>query len=118
MDNDNNDFIDEYLSKIDNCVDSKSSFFGDKGVKNLQRCLTDLFGAGSETTTTVLLFSFLYMLKYPDIQVSFSKYRISESENSKIKDVALLFCAPAFCTPHTYAVAICAPALKHSIFFE
>ena len=27
----NNDFIDEYLSKVDNCRNRKSSFFGDKG---------------------------------------------------------------------------------------
>lgn len=63
-----NDFIDEYLTKVDTCRNRKSSFFGDKGVINLQRSLTDLFGAGSETTTTLILFSFLYMIKYPDIQ--------------------------------------------------
>ena len=66
----NNDFIDEYLSKVDNCRNRKSSFFGDKGVVNLQRSLTDLFGAGSETTTTEILFCFLYMIKFPNIQVS------------------------------------------------
>ena len=64
-----NDFIDEYLTKVDNCRNRKSSFFGDKGVVNLQRSLTDLFGAGSETTTTEILFCFLYMIKFPEIQV-------------------------------------------------
>lgn len=35
---------------------------------NLQRSLTDLFGAGSETSSSMLLFAFLYMIKYPEIQ--------------------------------------------------
>ena len=64
-----NDFIDEYLSKVDSCRNRKSSFFGGKGVFNLQRTLSDLFGAGSETTSDMMLFAFLYMIKHPDIQV-------------------------------------------------
>ena len=47
----------------------KSSFFGENGVTNLQRSLTDLFGAGSETSATTLLYAILYMIKYPEIQV-------------------------------------------------
>ena len=47
----------------------KSSFFGDAGLTNLQRSLTELFGAGSETSSTTLLFAILYMIKYPEIQV-------------------------------------------------
>ena len=30
---------------------------------------TDLFGAGIETTSSLLLFAFLYMIKYPEVQV-------------------------------------------------
>ena len=48
----------------------KSSFFGDAGLTNLQRSLTELFGAGSETSATTLLFAFLYMIKHPEVQVS------------------------------------------------
>ena len=29
----------------------------------------DLFGAGIETTSSQLLFAFLYMIKYPEVQV-------------------------------------------------
>ena len=29
----------------------------------------DLFGAGIETTSSLLLFAFLYMIKYPEVQV-------------------------------------------------
>ena len=79
----NADFIDEYLTKVDNCRNRKSSFFGDKGVVNLQRSLTDLFGAGSETTTTEILFCFLYMIKYPEIQVCGSCYP-KEKENKNV----------------------------------
>ena len=62
------DFIDAYLEKIDSTTDSSSSFHGKKGMTNLQRTLTDLFGAGSETTSSMLLFAFLYMIKYPEVQ--------------------------------------------------
>ena len=33
----------------------------------------DLFGAGIETTSSQLLFAFLYMIKYPEVQVQRSK---------------------------------------------
>ena len=46
----------------------KSSFYGQAGMSNLQRSLTDLFGAGSETSSSVLLFALLYMIKYPEVQ--------------------------------------------------
>ena len=51
--------------------DERSSFYGPQGLANLQRSLTDLFGAGSETSSSVLLFAFLYMIKYPDVQVGY-----------------------------------------------
>jgi len=63
------DFIDVYLEKVDSTKDENSSFYGTQGLANLQRSLTDLFGAGSETSSSVLLFAFLYMIKYPDVQV-------------------------------------------------
>ena len=37
----------------------------------MQRTLTELFGAGSETSATTLLFAFLYMIKFPEVQVIF-----------------------------------------------
>ena len=72
---------------MDNCRNRKSSFFGDRGVINLQRSLTDLFGAGSETTTTMILFSFLYMIKYPEIQVRQLKIlkTLSDSPNKALQ---------------------------------
>ena len=63
------DFIDIYLEKMEETKDERSSFYGPQGLANLQRSLTDLFGAGSETSSSVLLFAFLYMIKYPEVQV-------------------------------------------------
>ncbi len=63
------DFIDVYLRKIRGTSDVTSSFYGDYGRVNLQRSLTDLFGAGSETSSSMLLFCFLYMIRYPEVQL-------------------------------------------------
>ncbi|TRY81001.1 hypothetical protein TCAL_13811 [Tigriopus californicus] len=62
------DFIDVYLDKIKDTRDRKSSFFGDQGRLNLQRSLTDIFGAGTSSGSSMLLFAFLYVIKYPKIQ--------------------------------------------------
>ena len=48
-------FIDTYLRKIAATSDKESSFYGENGRLNLQRSLTDLFGAGSETSSSMLL---------------------------------------------------------------
>lgn len=37
-------------------------------MKNLSVCTMDLFGAGTETTTTTLQWGLLYMITYPHIQ--------------------------------------------------
>lgn len=37
-------------------------------MKNLAVCTMDLFGAGTETTTTTIHWGLLYMIYYPDIQ--------------------------------------------------
>jgi len=39
-------FISVYLRKISQTNDITSSFYGETGMTNLQRSLTDLFGAG------------------------------------------------------------------------
>ena len=62
------DFIDCYIKKMDETSDINSSFYKDVGEGNLQRSLMDLFGAGSETTASILCFAFNYLIRYPDIQ--------------------------------------------------
>ena len=62
------DFIDCYLKKMKETDDLDSSFYNENGEGNLQRTLMDLFGAGSETTATILCFAFNYLIRYPEIQ--------------------------------------------------
>lgn len=62
------DFVDCYIQKMKDTEDVSSSFFAGNGEGNMQRVMMDLFGAGSETTSTILAFAILYMLRYPDVQ--------------------------------------------------
>jgi cytochrome P450 len=62
------DFMDCYINKIHHTADPTSSFYGDKGMANMQRVIMDLFGAGSETTSTILTFAFLYLTRWPEVQ--------------------------------------------------
>ena len=62
------DFIDCYLSKMEETSDSASSFYQGQGEGNIQRTVMDLFGAGSETTSSILSFAILYMIRFPEIQ--------------------------------------------------
>ena len=52
--NEPRDYIDKYLIEIENTKDENSSFFGTNGIENLAANLSDLFLAGSETTSTTL----------------------------------------------------------------
>merc|ERR1712156_767483 len=56
------------LTEIEKTTDETSSMFGQLGLDNLKVTLFDLFLAGSETTSTTLTWSFLYMVRYPEIQ--------------------------------------------------
>ena len=62
------DFIDCYLNKMEETTDTTSSFYRDRGEGNIQRTTMDLFGAGSETTSSILSFAVLYMIRFPQIQ--------------------------------------------------
>ncbi|XP_070764307.1 cytochrome P450 2J4-like [Enoplosus armatus] len=58
------DYIDCFLTEMGEKEDEDSGF----DFKNLSVCTLDLFGAGTETTTTTLHWGLLYMIYYPDIQ--------------------------------------------------
>ncbi|TRY61580.1 hypothetical protein TCAL_01476 [Tigriopus californicus] len=63
------DFIDVVLNKIHESQDNpKSSFHGELGLQNLEAGVLDLFIAGIETTSTALVWSFLILVTYPEIQ--------------------------------------------------
>ncbi|XP_037830220.1 cytochrome P450 2J6 isoform X1 [Kryptolebias marmoratus] len=58
------DYIDSFLIEMSENQDKESGF----NLKNLCFCVLDLFGAGTETTTTTLHWGLLYMIYYPHIQ--------------------------------------------------
>ncbi len=64
------DFIDVYLKEIHerSSRPEPSSFKGKDGRSNLLAVISDLFVAGSETTSAVLNWGILFMILHPDIQ--------------------------------------------------
>ncbi|KAM4651386.1 cytochrome P450 2D20-like [Discoglossus pictus] len=59
------DFIDSFLQAMDKVKGDKDSSFNEG---NLLFTTVDLFGAGTETSSTTLRWSFLFMLLYPEVQ--------------------------------------------------
>ena len=45
-----------------------SSFYGDNGRQHLIHLISDFLIAGSETSSTALIWIFLYLAKYPKVQ--------------------------------------------------
>ncbi|NXR66651.1 CP2J6 protein, partial [Rhadina sibilatrix] len=68
--NENRDFIDYYLDEIDKTKGDAGATYNEV---NLIQTVLDLFIAGTETTTTTLLWALLYMVIYPDIQEKVQK---------------------------------------------
>ena len=65
------DYMDCYLREMKNVTEEgkqESSFYGEEGEINLKASLFDLYLAGSETSSTTLLFSIIYMVNYPEVQ--------------------------------------------------
>ncbi|XP_075895311.1 cytochrome P450 2J2-like [Nelusetta ayraudi] len=58
------DYIDCFLAEMGEKEDPDSGF----EMANLSICTMDLFGAGTETTSTTLNWGLLYMISYPQIQ--------------------------------------------------
>ncbi|CAG7726074.1 unnamed protein product [Allacma fusca] len=65
------DFIDSYLREIEKTDDPKSSFYKKSGDHSLDVVLSDLFGAGSETTSSTLTWAIMYLCKFPEAQKKF-----------------------------------------------
>ena len=62
------DFIECYLKQIKDTTDPDSSFYGQKGFNSLDTVLIDLFHAGSETTSSTMLWTILFLLHFPGVQ--------------------------------------------------
>ena len=63
------DMTDLFLKEIAATKDSESSFYKDRGHFNMVNDFIDLFIAGMETTSTSLLWTFLYLLHHPDVKL-------------------------------------------------
>ncbi|CAG7721869.1 unnamed protein product [Allacma fusca] len=61
-----NDFIDTYLHR--HMRQDGSSFSGKEGIQNLRVSLLDLFVAGTETTSTTLVWAVLFMSQHLKVQ--------------------------------------------------
>ncbi|XP_069823411.1 cytochrome P450 2D15-like [Dendropsophus ebraccatus] len=59
------DFIDAYLVEMEKVKGDSATSFTEA---NLLMTTNDLFGAGTETTSTTLRWALLYMILYPDVQ--------------------------------------------------
>merc|ERR1712203_243516 len=71
IDEDNpRDMMDLFLNEIKKTNDSESSFFQERGHFAMMNGFIDLFIAGMETTSSSLLWTFLYMLHNPEVKIN------------------------------------------------
>ena len=62
------DMTDLFLKEIEATQDPESSFYKERGHFNMVNDFIDLFIAGMETTSTSLLWTFLYLLHNPEVK--------------------------------------------------
>jgi cytochrome P450 len=61
-------FVDRQLLEIQKTTNSKSSFFGSSGYSAMFNNVSDIFLAGQDTTSSSILWTFLYLLHHPEFQ--------------------------------------------------
>ena len=62
------DMMDLFLNEIENTTDKDCSFFKDRGYYAMVNNFIDLFVAGMETTSSSIIWTFLYLLHHPDVK--------------------------------------------------
>ena len=62
------DMMDLFLNEIENTTDKDSSFLKDRGYYAMVNNFIDLFVAGMETTSSSIIWTFLYLLHHPDVK--------------------------------------------------
>ncbi|ODM88608.1 Methyl farnesoate epoxidase [Orchesella cincta] len=95
------DFIDHYLVKIRETTDPNSTFYKEKGVINLETVVSDVIGAGSETSSLTLSFAILYLLLNKQVQRNAQKELdrvVGSSRQVSLNDKTLL--------PYTEAIIL------------
>ncbi|KAJ8268174.1 hypothetical protein COCON_G00133460 [Conger conger] len=63
--NDVRSFIDRFIIRQNEEHNNPNTYFDEE---NMERCVSNLFAAGTETTSTTLRWGLLFMMKYPHIQ--------------------------------------------------
>jgi len=61
-------FVDRQLLEIQQTTNPKSSFYGKTGYYAMFNNVADFFLAGQDTTSSSILWTFLYLLHHPDVQ--------------------------------------------------
>ena len=65
---DESDLIHAFIERMNNSTEADEAFTGGTGVVNLRNLMLDLFIAGTETTSTSLLWLILLLASHPEIQ--------------------------------------------------
>ena len=65
---DESDLIHAFIEQMDNSAESDGSFTGTTGALNMKILMLDLFIAGTETTSTSLIWLILLLATHPEIQ--------------------------------------------------
>jgi hypothetical protein len=66
-------FVDRQLMEIQKTTDPKSSFYGKTGYYAMFNNVADIFLAGQDTTSSSILWTFLYLLHHPEVQIKLHK---------------------------------------------
>jgi len=66
-------FVDRQLMEIQQTTDPKSSFYGKTGYYAMFNNVADIFLAGQDTTSSSILWTFLYLLHHPEVQLKLHK---------------------------------------------
>jgi cytochrome P450 len=66
-------FVDRQLLEIQQTTDPNSSFFGKTGYYAMFNNVADIFLAGQDTTSSSILWTFLYLLHHPEVQTKIHK---------------------------------------------
>ncbi|ODN00935.1 Methyl farnesoate epoxidase [Orchesella cincta] len=77
------DFIDVFLNETNKTTDSSSPFYGERAEHQLVATLGDMFGAGTDTTSTTLSWGILYITKFAGVQDKLQQEIKTVTENSR-----------------------------------
>jgi hypothetical protein len=61
-------FVDRQFVEVQKTSDPQSSFYGETGYYAVFNNVADIFIAGQDTTSSSIIWTFLYLLHHPDVQ--------------------------------------------------